>query len=113
MEAAARDPVNVRAIVSRGGRPDLAEAHLPEVTTPTLLLVGGEDAPVIEMNRAALVRLTCAKNLMIIPGAGHLFEGPGALEQVADRALQWFLHYLSLPLDAGGRRRSPSKESHS
>ncbi|MEX5217321.1 MAG: dienelactone hydrolase family protein [Nitrospiraceae bacterium] len=113
LEAAARDPANVRAVVSRGGRPDLAEAYLPDVTAPTLLLIGGHDAPVIEMNRVALVRLTCAKNLVIIPGAGHLFEEPGALEQVADRALQWFQHHLSLPLDAGGGRRPPLKESHS
>jgi putative phosphoribosyl transferase len=113
LEAAARDPVNVRAVVSRGGRPDLAEAYLSDVTAPTLLLVGGKDTPVIERNQAALVRLTCAKDLMIIPGAGHLFEEPGALEQVADRALQWFLHYLSLPLRADGGCRPPLKESHS
>ena len=109
LEAAARAPSNVRAVVSRGGRPDLAEAHLSDVTAPTLLLVGGDDGPVIEMNRTALARLTCAKDLIIVPGAGHLFEEPGTLEQVADRALQWFLQYL--PLHAGGGRRTSSKES--
>ena len=72
LEAAARDPGNVRAIVSRGGRPDLAEAHLAEVRAPTLLLVGGDDVPVIEMNRSALARLTCTKDLVVIPGASHL-----------------------------------------
>lgn len=111
LAAAARDPSNVRAVVSRGGRPDLAEAHLSDVNAPTLLLVGGDDAPVIEMNRTALARLTCAKDLVIIPGAGHLFEEPGTLEQVADRALEWFLHYV--PLHADGGRRPPAKESQS
>jgi putative phosphoribosyl transferase len=108
LEAAARDPDNVKAIVSRGGRPDLAEAHLTRVATPTLLLVGGDDAPVIEMNRTALARLTGVKDLVIIPGAGHLFEEPGALGQVAERALRWFLQHVTLNSD---RRREP-KERH-
>jgi putative phosphoribosyl transferase len=95
LEAAAREPGNVKAVVSRGGRPDLAETHLPQVSAPTLLLVGGDDGPVIGMNRSALARLRCAKkDLVIIPGAGHLFEEPGTLEQVAKQALEWFLRYL-------------------
>jgi putative phosphoribosyl transferase len=108
LEAASRDPSNVRAIVSRGGRPDLAEAHLAQVRAPTLLLVGGDDVPVIEMNRTALARLTCAKDLVIIPGASHLFEEPGTLEQVAERALRWFLQHTRLNSD---NRREP-KEPH-
>ncbi|HJR76894.1 MAG TPA: alpha/beta hydrolase [Nitrospiraceae bacterium] len=100
LEAGATDPGNVRAIVSRGGRPDLAERHLALVRAPTLLLVGGDDVPVIEMNRSALARLTCKKDLVIIPGASHLFEEPGTLELVAQQALQWFLKYLPPNTDA-------------
>lgn len=94
LEAAARDPDNVQAVVSRGGRPDLAAAYLPDVTAPTLLLVGGNDTPVIDMNRNALMHLTCVRELAIIPGAGHLFEEPGALQQVAERAGQWFARHM-------------------
>jgi putative phosphoribosyl transferase len=94
LEAAAREPEKVRAVVSRGGRPDLAEPYLNRVTAPTLLIVGGDDYPVIEMNQAAYELLTCEKNLIIVPGATHLFEEPGTLEQVADRAGRWFLRYL-------------------
>jgi putative phosphoribosyl transferase len=90
LQAAARDPANITAVVSRGGRPDLAEPYLPAVTAPTLLLVGGEDAPVIEMNQSAYDRLTCEKTMIIVPGATHLFEEPGTLEQVADHACRWF-----------------------
>ena len=71
------------------GRPNLAEAYLPSVTAPTLLIVGGEDEPVIEMNRAAYRLLACPKRLVIVPGASHLFEEPGTLEQVAEHALIW------------------------
>lgn len=108
LEAAAREPANVKAVVSRGGRPDLAEAHLADVTAPTLLLVGADDVPVIQMNRTALARLTCVKDLVIIPGASHLFEEPGTLEQVAERALRWFLQHVPLNSD---NRRGP-KESY-
>lgn len=94
LQAAAREPSNIRAVVSRGGRPDLAEPYLPRVTAPTLLIVGGSDEPVIEMNRAAYELLTCEKKLIIVPGATHLFEEPGALEQVADHAERWFVRYL-------------------
>lgn len=94
LQAAARDSSMIRAVVSRGGRPDLAEPYLPAVTAPTLLIVGGEDAPVIEMNQAAYDLLTCEKTMIIVPGATHLFEEPGTLEQVAEHAGRWFLRYL-------------------
>lgn len=94
LQAAAREPSNVKAVVSRGGRPDLAEPYLIGVTAPTLLIVGGWDEPVIEMNQEAYELLTCEKKLIIVPGATHLFEEPGTLEQVAEQAGRWFLHYL-------------------
>lgn len=94
LQAAAREPSNIRAIVSRGGRPDLAEAYLPSVTAPTLLIVGGWDEPVIEMNQSAYELLTCEKKLIIVPGATHLFEEPGTLELVAEHAQKWFRRYL-------------------
>lgn len=95
LQAAAREPSTVKAVVSRGGRPDLAEPYLPSVTAPTLLIVGGRDEPVIEMNQAAYDLLTCEKKLIIVPGATHLFEEPGTLEQVAEHAGRWFLRHLS------------------
>lgn len=95
LQAAAREPSNIKAVVSRGGRPDLAEPYLPSVTAPTLLIVGGHDEPVIEMNQAAYDLLTCEKKLIIVPGATHLFEEPGTLEQVAEQAGRWFVRYLS------------------
>ena len=88
-QAAAQSPFQLTAIVSRGGRPDLAQRWLPKVTAPTLLLIGGEDQPVIEMNQQAYRLLRCPKQLTIIPGATHLFEEPGTLELVADLALEW------------------------
>ncbi len=94
LQAAARDSSSVEAVVSRGGRPDLAEPYLPSVTVPTLLIVGGNDEPVIEMNRAAYRLLACPKRLVIIPGASHLFEEPGTLEAVAEHALTWFQQYF-------------------
>ena len=97
LQAAARATFVVRATVLRGGRPDLAERYLPEVTAPTLLLVGGEDQPVIEMNQHAYRLLRCPKQLTIIPGATHLFEEPGTLEQVAEQALQWFARHFVAP----------------
>ncbi len=90
LQAAARDPSSIQAVVSRGGRPDLAETYLPSVAAPTMLIVGGNDEPVIEMNRAAYRLLSCPKRLVIVPGATHLFEEPGTLEQVAEHALLWF-----------------------
>jgi len=95
LQAAAREPLNIKAVVSRGGRPDLAESYLPSVIAPTLLIVGGYDEPVIEMNQAACDLLTCEKKLVIIPGATHLFEEPGTLEQVAEQTSRWFVRYLS------------------
>jgi putative phosphoribosyl transferase len=95
--AAARDPAAVSAIVSRGGRPDLADAHLPRVQAPTLLIVGGNDDVVIELNKQALHVLRCHKEMVIIPGATHLFEEPGTLEEVARLAKEWFVRYLAAP----------------
>jgi dienelactone hydrolase len=92
--AAAELDGHVGAVVSRGGRPDLAGEALPFVTAPTLLIVGGRDYPVIEMNREALAQLRCEKRLEIVPGATHLFEEPGTLEQVARMAADWFVTHL-------------------
>jgi dienelactone hydrolase len=92
--AAARRPKSVRAVVSRGGRPDLAGAALPDVKAPTLLIVGGADRPVISLNQEALTRLRGVKRLEIVPHATHLFEEAGALEQVAKLAQAWFVEYL-------------------
>jgi dienelactone hydrolase len=93
--AAAELPHGVAAVVSRGGRPDLAGDALQNVQAPTLLIVGGNDDIVIELNEMARDRMRCEVKLEIIPGATHLFEEPGALEQVAKRASDWFLLYLS------------------
>jgi dienelactone hydrolase len=95
--AAAERPNDVGAVVSRGGRPDLAIPVLARVKAPTLLIVGSLDLPVIDMNREALEHLRVEKRLEIVPGATHLFEEPGALEQVAHLARQWFQTYLGLP----------------
>jgi len=93
--AAAGAGAAVGAIVSRGGRPDLAGAALARVAAPTLLIVGGADAPVLELNGAALARLRCEKELKIVPGATHLFEEPGALEEVMALARDWFARHLA------------------
>lgn len=92
--AAAERPEAVSAVVSRGGRPDLAAEALPGVKAPTLLIVGGNDPPVIAMNREALARLKTEKRLEIVPGATHLFEEPGTLEKVAELAADWFVTHL-------------------
>lgn len=92
--AAAERPEAVGAIVSRGGRPDLAGEALTGVAAPTLLIVGERDVPVIEMNREAMERIRAEKRLEIVPGATHLFEEPGALEEVARLAAGWFVRYL-------------------
>src|SRR5213592_3285641 len=89
--AAAELPQQVGAVVSRGGRPDLAGEALPKVQAPTLLIVGGNDDVVIELNEAARDQMRCEVKLEIVPGATHLFEEPGALEQVAKLASDWFL----------------------
>ncbi len=94
--AAGRD--DIAAVVSRGGRPDLAGPSLGRVRTPTLLIVGGLDTDVLALNELALERLRCAKQLAVVPGATHLFEEPGTLEQVIRIARDWFVDHL------GGRR---------
>ncbi len=94
LNAAAARPDQVRAVVSRGGRPDLALSALPEVRAPTLLIVGGLDEPVIKMNEEAASHLEAPWELVIVEGATHLFEEPGALEQVAALARDWFLRHL-------------------
>jgi putative phosphoribosyl transferase len=92
--AAAMHPAALKAVVSRGGRPDLANEYLDAVQAPTLLIVGGDDDVVLELNVQALGRLRCRKDLKIIPRATHLFEEPGTLEEVARLAMQWFVRYL-------------------
>ena len=87
-------PALIRAVVSRGGRPDLATAYLPEVKAPTLLIVGGNDFQVLQLSRQALTQLRIEKKLEIVPGATHLFEEPGCLEKVAILARDWFLRHL-------------------
>lgn len=88
----------IQAIVSRGGRPDMAEASLKDVTAPTLLIVGGRDDLVIRLNESAFQDLKCQKELLIIPGATHLFEERGTLEEVAEAAGKWFSqHFLQKP----------------
>ena len=99
--AAAEHPKPVGAIVSRGGRPDLAGPALPRVAAPTLLIVGGNDFPVIDMNRDALEQMRTEKRLEIVPGATHLFEEPGALEQVARLAADWFVGHLDPEVGIG------------
>jgi pimeloyl-ACP methyl ester carboxylesterase len=95
----------VGAVVSRGGRPDLAGAALASVTAPTLLIVGGDDRAVLELNREALARMGAEKRLEVVPGATHLFEEPGALERVAELAAVWFTTHLR---GSGGRRVVPT-----
>lgn len=96
MAAAAR-PESVAAIVSRGGRPDLAGDALPNVQAPTLLLVGGDDVPVIGMNEEAMKQMTAQVIMEVVPGASHLFEEPGKLEEVARLARDWFERFLAPP----------------
>jgi putative phosphoribosyl transferase len=103
--AAAARPHVVRAVVSRGGRPDLAGPSLPVVRAPSLLIVGGEDTTVLELNRQAYERLHCEKRLVVIPGATHLFEEPGALEQVARYAQEWLEQHLVRQAIGGAPQR--------
>jgi putative phosphoribosyl transferase len=95
LKAAPHHPEAVHAVVSRGGRPDLADEALPQVEAPTLLIVGSADTVVIGMNREAQAQMKAETKLELIPGAGHLFEGPGELEQVAELARDWFVEHLS------------------
>jgi putative phosphoribosyl transferase len=97
--AAARNADAVGAVVSRGGRPDLASDYLSAVKAPTLLIVGGKDDVVIDLNEQALQLLRCPKQLVIVPGATHLFEEPGTLEEVAGLAKAWFVQHLTPSVD--------------
>ncbi len=97
LRAAAELGSDIRAVVSRGGRPDMALAELPRVTAPTLLVVGGHDDVVIQLNRQAYAALCAEKELSIIPGATHLFEEPGTLEEAARQAAAWFTRHLRQP----------------
>ncbi|WEX74104.1 alpha/beta hydrolase [Sinorhizobium numidicum] len=90
---------DIGAVVSRGGRPDLAADVLPMVRAPTLLLVGSLDGPVIELNRRAYDALTCKKRLLIVEGAGHLFEEPGTMDEVIRHATDWFVEHLGRPAE--------------
>lgn len=103
LAAGAMAPGRVSAVVSRGGRPDLAGGALPLVQAPTLLLVGSNDEQVLELNRSAMRRMRCPVELHVVPGAGHLFEEPGTLDQVVTEATRWFTRYLN------GR---PKSEAH-
>jgi dienelactone hydrolase len=112
LAAAAIEARGVRAVVSRGGRPDLAGRVLALVPAATLLIVGGDDVPVLALNRDAYSRLRCDKRLIVVPGATHLFEEPGALEAVAGHASEWFTDHLapktSEPVGVGEFRAQPS-----
>lgn len=100
---AAADGHEIGAIVSRGGRPDLAGEALARVTAPTLLIVGGDDDVVIELNREAYAQMRCEKRLSIVPGATHLFEEPGTLDEVVRLACEWFTKYLGAALKGAAR----------
>ncbi|MFE3483402.1 phosphoribosyltransferase, partial [Streptomyces anulatus] len=93
--AAAAPGSRIAAVVSRGGRPDLAEPRLSAVRAPTLLIVGGHDQLVLDLNRQAQARLRCESSLAVVPGATHLFEEPGALEKVTDLARDWFADHVA------------------
>jgi putative phosphoribosyl transferase len=99
--AAAEVGEEVGAVVSRGGRPDLAGARLQQVTAPTLLIVGGEDHAVLGLNREAQAMMRCPSELVVIPSATHLFEEPGALEAVAEHACEWFVRHLAATASGG------------
>ncbi|MFE0512855.1 dienelactone hydrolase family protein, partial [Streptomyces sp. NPDC058964] len=101
--AAAEPGSRIAAVVSRGGRPDLAGPRLPAVTAPTLLIVGGHDQLVLGLNREAQSRLRCENELAVVPGATHLFEEPGALEKVTDLARGWFTDHMAPAAHAAGR----------
>lgn len=102
MKAAAVSPIEIRAVVSRGGRrPDLASDALPRVRCPTLLLVGSRDPVVLDLNRAAMRRMTAVVKLVVIPGPTHLFEEPGTLEEVGGLAASWFVRSCTVPAGPG------------
>jgi putative phosphoribosyl transferase len=105
--AAARQPESVKAIVSRGGRPDLAGPYLSSVRAPTLLIVGGDDTVVIRMNEEAMLHMVAETKLEIIPGATHLFEEPGSLEKVAELATDWFGRHMARPQQREAKSAHP------
>jgi putative phosphoribosyl transferase len=109
---AAMRPQAIGAVVSRGGRPDLAREALPEVTAPTLLIVGGDDREVVEVNRQATSQMSTAVKLEIVPGASHMFHEPGALEAVAHLAGDWFLSHLADHAGAPRRDRGRVEDTH-
>jgi len=102
LQAAAEPRADIAAVVSRGGRPDLAGKCLAAVTAPTLLIVGADDAAVLDLNRGALAELRCDKELAVVPGATHLFEEPGTLSAAAALARDWFVRYLGRPAGSAG-----------
>jgi putative phosphoribosyl transferase len=104
LTAASMSPLEISAVVSRGGRPDLAGNALPKVRAPTLLLVGGHDPQVLALNQQAKARLTCFARLVVIPGASHLFEEPGTLEEAGRLAAAWFVHHFAQQPSAGVHR---------
>lgn len=104
--ATAQRPARVHAVVSRGGRPDLAGEHLQSVRAPALLIVGGADSVVLELNESAYRELRCVKRLAVVAGATHLFEEPGALDRVALLAREWFSQHLSGPPSPNGSTRT-------
>lgn len=108
--AETRNPSTVRAVVSRGGRPDLAGSALRRVKAPTLLIVGGNDHQVIELNEQAMLLLSANKEMVIVPGATHLFEEPGTLETVARLSSQWFRKYLDREYAEPDRHHEPTLE---
>lgn len=105
LAASASDDNPISAVVSRGGRPDLADRFLPHVSAPTLLIVGGDDHEVLALNRRAIIRMTCEADLVVIPHASHLFEEAGTMEQVTDHALRWFQRHFPRPSRSEGGSR--------
>lgn len=110
LKVAAQFGKRVAAIVSRGGRPDLAMEHLKKVVSPTLFIVGGNDFDVIELNEKAFAALSCEKRLEIVPGATHLFEESGTLEDVADLAVEWFSRYFIFCTNEAKKKRDISHQ---
>jgi putative phosphoribosyl transferase len=110
IHASTRPGTDIAAIVSRGGRPDLAGVELRSVTAPTLLIVGGHDRDVLELNRRTQAGLRCESRLTVVPGATHLFEERGALEAVADLATDWFVAHLSRPGNVAPGSHDPVPE---
>ncbi len=115
LRAAADEPEQVFAVVSRGGRPDLARRSLGSVEAPTLLLIGGQDEGIFDFNRESFKRLKCEKGIRIIPGAGHLFEEPGALESVSALTVDWLLEHAPVKVRSTQKEqdRRPDRPSSS